>query len=75
MPPTETLRRLWSIQGFDRFYNEAEVKVLADLERAKGRKILALDPSLKLTGDHPDARVRKANRIKARRNPQKFNSS
>jgi hypothetical protein len=75
MPPTETLRRLWSIQGFDRFYSEAEIKVRADLERAMARKILALDPSVKWTGDHPDTKIRKANRKKAKRKPQKFKSS
>ena len=72
MPPSHTLRLLSSIPGFDRVFSVGVIKLMGELRRRTARKVLALDPSLKWTGDHEDARVRKANRAKARRNPQQL---
>jgi hypothetical protein len=75
MPPNVTLKKLWSIPGFDKVYSESEVRLYGDLNRSLARKVLAFDPSLKWTGDHDDARVRKANRANAKRNPQSIRSN
>jgi hypothetical protein len=75
MPPNHALRKLWSIPGFDRVYNESEIKFMGELKRRIAIKILAFDPTLRWVAADESAKIRKANRKRAKKKPQMTTAS